>query len=63
MPSDSVSWSKVNKNNVSYNFDIVLFWLALGLLGLGVVMVYSSSIAIGQPIAERPTHFGAPAKV
>ena len=48
MPSDSVSWSKVNKNNVSYNFDIVLFWLALGLLGLGVVMVYSSSIAIAD---------------
>jgi cell division protein FtsW len=43
-----VSWSKVNKNNVSYNFDIVLFWLALGLLGLGVVMVYSSSIAIAD---------------
>ena len=48
MPSDSVSWSKVNKDNVSYNFDIVLFWLALGLLGLGIVMVYSSSIAIAD---------------
>jgi cell division protein FtsW len=48
MPSNSVIWSKVNKNNVSYNFDIVLFWLALGLLGLGVVMVYSSSVAIAD---------------
>lgn len=48
MPTDSVSWSKVNKNNVSYNFDIVLFWLVLGLLGLGIVMVYSSSIAIAD---------------
>ena len=37
---DSVGWSKVTKSNISYDFDIVLFWLALGLLGLGVVMVY-----------------------
>jgi len=48
MPSDSLNWPKVNKNNVAYNFDILLFWLALGLLGLGVVMVYSSSVAIAD---------------
>ena len=48
MLSDSVSWSKKAQKSVSYDFDLVLFWLTLGLLGLGVVMVYSSSIAIAD---------------
>ena len=48
MLSDSVNWSKKAQKSVSYNFDLVLFWLTLGLLGLGVVMVYSSSIAIAD---------------
>ncbi|MDP4835918.1 MAG: putative lipid II flippase FtsW [Burkholderiales bacterium] len=45
---DSVNWSKKYQKSVSYDFDLVLFWLTLGLLGLGVVMVYSSSIAIAD---------------
>ncbi|MDA1331096.1 MAG: putative lipid II flippase FtsW [Proteobacteria bacterium] len=45
---DLVNWSKKTQKSMSYDFDLVLFWVTAGLLGLGVVMVYSSSIAIAD---------------
>jgi cell division protein FtsW (lipid II flippase) len=40
--------SKIGQKNSPYDFDLILFWLVFGLIGLGVVMVYSSSIAIAD---------------
>ncbi|MBT6530666.1 MAG: putative lipid II flippase FtsW [Betaproteobacteria bacterium] len=48
--------SKIGQKNSPYDFDLVLFWLVFGLIGLGVVMVYSSSIAIAD-LGGNPYQF------
>ena len=48
--------SKIGQKNSPYDFDLILFWLVFGLIGLGVVMVYSSSIAIAD-LGGNPYQF------
>lgn len=52
--------TRVNPRMVSNRFDYLLLWMTLALLGLGLVMVYSASIAIAEAnaaIGHQSTYF------
>ena len=52
--------TRVNPRMVSNRFDYLLLWMTLALLGLGLVMVYSASIAIAEAnaaIGHQSTYY------
>ena len=58
--SEAMYYRETRKRVVSPEYDSVLVWLIVLLLGLGVVMVYSSSIAIaeaGRGTGYQPTYY------
>ena len=58
--SEAMYYRETRKRVVMPEYDRTLVWLAVLLLGLGVVMVYSSSIAIaegGRATGYQPTYY------
>jgi cell division protein FtsW len=58
--SEAMYYRETRKRVVLPEYDRTLVWLAVLLLGLGVVMVYSSSIAIaegGRSTGYQPTYY------
>jgi cell division protein FtsW len=60
MTTSSMYYSETRKRGAVAEYDLVLVWCAILLLGLGVVMVYSASIAIaegGRSTGFQPTYY------
>ena len=60
MGAETLFYSDVKDRSVSGSYDFALVWAVLLLLALGLVMVYSSSIAIaegGRSYGQQPAYF------
>ena len=60
MGAETLFYSDVKDRSVSGTYDFALVWAVLLLLALGLVMVYSSSIAIaegGRSYGQQPAYF------
>jgi len=60
MGAETLFYSDVKDRSVSVTYDFALVWAVLLLLALGLVMVYSSSIAIaegGRSYGQQPAYF------
>ena len=60
MGAEALFYSDVKDRSVSGAYDFALLWAVLLLLALGLVMVYSSSIAIaegGRAYGQQPAYF------
>ena len=60
MGAETLFYSDVKDRSVSGSYDFALVWTVLLLLALGLVMVYSSSIAIaegGRSYGQQPAYF------
>ncbi len=60
MGAENLFYSDVKDRSVSGSYDFALVWAVLLLLALGLVMVYSSSIAIaegGRSYGQQPAYF------
>ncbi len=60
MGAETLFYSDVKDRSVSVTYDFALVWAVLLLLALGLIMVYSSSIAIaegGRSYGQQPAYF------
>src|SRR5690606_18161107 len=58
--SEAMYYRETRERNAVQEYDRTLVWIVVVLLGLGVVMVYSSSIAIaegGRSTGYQPTYY------